>query len=298
MKTKILALSLLSVSAYAQVNIQGEVKNTPAKKVYLQEFKDKIFYTIDSAEVKGGKFTFSKNLHLPEVYGLTLQQDKSPVFLYLDEKDSAIEVLLDSSSYYANTKFTGSSAQDIFEKYKKAGRDFELKSFLQAHPNSIVSAYILYRNFAYRLEAEEIRTYLSLLAPNLQASPYGKNLQAYLQTLETLKIGQKAPDFIVADTEGKPLKFSDHWGKYVLLDFWAAWCGPCRMMEPVLKEIAGENMPGLTIGQLNVDENPQTAMKFEVMSIPTFLIFKDGVQVKRLTGAMPKAKLVDEIKTA
>lgn len=82
------------------------------------------------------------------------------------------------------------------------------------------------------------------------------------------------------------------------LDFWATWCGPCRMMEPVLKEIAGENMPGLTIGQLNVDENPQTAMKFEVMSIPTFIIFKDGKQVKRLTGAMPKAKLVDEIKTA
>lgn len=83
-----------------------------------------------------------------------------------------------------------------------------------------------------------------------------------------------------------------------VLDFWATWCGPCRMMEPVLKEIAGENMPGLAIGQLNVDENPQTAMKFEVMSIPTFIIFKDGKQVKRLTGAMPKAKLVDEIKTA
>ena len=83
-----------------------------------------------------------------------------------------------------------------------------------------------------------------------------------------------------------------------VLDFWATWCGPCRMMEPVLKEIAAENMPGLTIGQLNVDENPQTAMKFEVMSIPTFIIFKDGKQVKRLTGAMPKAKLVDEIKGA
>lgn len=95
-----------------------------------------------------------------------------------------------------------------------------------------------------------------------------------------------------ADFEGKVLGSK---GVFVL-DFWATWCGPCRMMEPVLQELAGE-MSDITIGQLNVDENPATAMKYEVMSIPTFIIFKDGSQVKRLTGAMPKAKFAEEIKS-
>lgn len=82
-----------------------------------------------------------------------------------------------------------------------------------------------------------------------------------------------------------------------VLDFWAPWCGPCRMMEPVLHEVAAE-LSGVTVGQLNVDENPQTAMKFEVMSIPTFIVFKNGVVAKRITGAMPKAKFIAEIQGA
>lgn len=80
----------------------------------------------------------------------------------------------------------------------------------------------------------------------------------------------------------------------VLVDFWAAWCGPCRMMEPVLHEIA-EEMPGLTVAQLNVDENGQTAMQYSVMSIPTFIVFKNGEVAHRVMGAMPKKKFVEEI---
>jgi thioredoxin 1 len=79
-----------------------------------------------------------------------------------------------------------------------------------------------------------------------------------------------------------------------VLDFWAPWCGPCRMMEPVLKEVAAE-YPGVTVGKLNVDENPAVATRFDILSIPTLLVFSGGQVVKKLVGAMPKKRLVDEL---
>ena len=81
----------------------------------------------------------------------------------------------------------------------------------------------------------------------------------------------------------------------VLLDFWAEWCGPCKMIAPVLEEIAGEQAGKLTIGKLNVDDNPGSARRFEVMSIPTLIVFQNGEPVKRLVGAKGKAALLDDL---
>jgi thioredoxin 1 len=82
--------------------------------------------------------------------------------------------------------------------------------------------------------------------------------------------------------------------KPVLVDFWAPWCGPCRMVAPVLEEIAGERAD-LKIVKLNVDENQQTAASFQVLSIPTMILFKAGKPVKSIIGAYPKQKLQAEL---
>ncbi len=74
----------------------------------------------------------------------------------------------------------------------------------------------------------------------------------------------------------------------VLVDFWAEWCGPCRMVAPVLDEIAGEMEGKIRIAKLNVDENQELASQFQVSSIPTFILFKDGQPADRMLGAMPK----------
>ena len=81
----------------------------------------------------------------------------------------------------------------------------------------------------------------------------------------------------------------------VLVDFWATWCGPCRMVAPFLEEIAAEKAGSLTVAKVDVDANPGTARDFQVVSIPTLILFKDGQPVKRIVGAKGKAALLREL---
>src|SRR5580704_8795831 len=84
----------------------------------------------------------------------------------------------------------------------------------------------------------------------------------------------------------------------VLVDFWAAWCGPCRMVAPVVEEIAQERADDLKVVKLNIDENQNTAIQFNVMSIPTLILFRNGQPAKTVIGAYPKKKLVAELEPA
>jgi thioredoxin 1 len=83
--------------------------------------------------------------------------------------------------------------------------------------------------------------------------------------------------------------------KPVIVDYWAEWCGPCRMVAPVLEEIAGEHADKVDVVKLNIDENPKVAQRYQIMAIPTMSVFHNGEVVKQIVGAKPKAALLKEL---
>ena len=103
----------------------------------------------------------------------------------------------------------------------------------------------------------------------------------------------KLPDVTDANFQSDVLESSEP----VLVDFWAPWCGPCRVVHPILEEMQGER-EDVRIVSLNIDDNQQTAARFEVLSIPTLILFKGGAEAKRIIGARPKRSLEAELEPA
>lgn len=116
--------------------------------------------------------------------------------------------------------------------------------------------------------------------------------------LQELMRAAQPPAVTPIASEGRPIVLTDATFEgevrkpgLLMVDFWAPWCGPCLRVSPVLEQIARERAGRMRLGKLNVDENPRTSMRFQVMSIPTMLLFKDGKLVDGIVGALPRAQI-------
>jgi len=124
-----------------------------------------------------------------------------------------------------------------------------------------------------------------------------------LEKIRVEKMQELAEKMDAAGKTSTPIKVTDadfdetikkH--SLIAIDCWAAWCGPCRMISPIINELAREYAGKIVFGKLNVDENPETATRFNVMGIPTLLVMKDGVEVDRLVGVAPKMMIESRLK--
>lgn len=321
MKLNLILALMLGIGTVQAQNIQalkleGAYVNKATGKVYLQKFNNKIFTTVDSATVVNGKFTFSTKVLLPELYGLSINTSKTPMYIFLDQNPVAVN--LDSTKNYSSSVVKGSVLQDEFNAFKGL-RDVNISDYIKAHPASLVSAYVLYRNFSYRLSPDQIEENMALLSPTLNNSSFVQQLKEITGVMNKVAVGKKAPDFSAADPAGKMVKLSDHYQKYTLIDFWASWCAPCRKENPNVvaafqkykdrgfavfgvsldknqaswqKAIKDDGLNWLQVSELNY-WNSEIAKQYGVRAIPAnFLINANGVIVgKNLRGEKLLEKL-------
>ncbi|MCD8192951.1 MAG: AhpC/TSA family protein [Tannerellaceae bacterium] len=240
--------------------IHGEVEGTQSGLVYLKSFRNKMFFTVDSTEIRDGKFEFKGSVGAPELYGLQTEDMNYPAQFFLE--DAPIRVKLDSE--HTKIWVENSPVNDIFaenaEKVYQPG--YNIDSLVSKYPNSPVSAFYLYRYHTYQMPLDELKATRAKLSPTLNNTAYVADLDQIIERLENVQIGKMAPEFTLPDPDGNPVSISDFRGQYVLLDFWAAWCPPCRRENPnIVKAFQEYKDKNFTIVGVSLDYNRNNWLK-------------------------------------
>ncbi|MFD2598958.1 redoxin domain-containing protein [Sphingobacterium corticis] len=311
MKTKVYLTTIGMLSSFvglqaqdSPVKLAGTVNHSDSKYVYLHRFENKTFTVIDSAKVSKKAFAFNTVLPLPELYGLSLSREEAPSYVFLDKGD--IKVQLDGASS-KEFEVSGSASQTLFETYKKE-KHTDVADFIAKHPDEIVSSYVLYRDWSYRLSPDQLERNIALLTSKQQQSRYTQELKKIIEVTRQVAVGKKAPPITAANPEGDDVALYDHLGKYTLIDFWASWCPPCRRENPNivanyqkykdqgfqiyaisldkkkdawLKGIADDHLTWLHVSELKY-WNSDIAAAYAVRAIPAnFLVDENGIIVAK-----------------
>jgi len=264
MKTYIYKLSwLVLIMVTASCNrqssflIDGEI-NAESEYIYLQSFRNKMFFISDSAKIRNGKFSFKGNVERPDLFGLTTDREETfqPHFIFIENSNIKVEI---DQAETQPIKVKGSSAHDLYESYLSNRRNFNIDSFIVAHPASTVPAYILYRDFSTRFSAEDLERSIGRFDPSLDDLDYIAELKEVINARRRADIGNEAIEFSLPSPEGDEISLSDFRGNYVLLEFWASWCAPCRRENPGLMNVYNKyNKDGFEILAISLDSKRES----------------------------------------
>lgn len=298
--TLILVMGILLASCASnkdKFNISGSIDSKDSVMVFLQKRGIDGWEKLDSTKVINGKFSFIGSVNMPEMLYLTMEEPKINFPFFVENSDISVEIYPDSVD---KSKVLGSPSQDIYEKYvamnnavmqkmddvysawktaKEIGDtaamkkndslsedlDKEVKaqlvSFIKLNNNTAVSPYLITRN-SYRFDLSDLENLMGVMDTSLKPSTYYKDIEKRIDLLRATAIGQIAPDFTLNDTAGKPVSLSSLKGKILLVDFWAAWCGPCREENPnVVKAWKTYNQKGFDVLGVSFDTNRDKWLK-------------------------------------
>lgn len=257
-KIILILLTTFHLNSFSQApsyEINGKI-NINDGTIYLKSFRNKMFFNIDSAKIVKGCFFFKGSVRHTDLYGLSTDKNNSfsPYYMFLE--NCPIQVTIDTRKD-ESVLITGSTANDLFVKYHY-NENYKIDSLISANPKSTVVAYLLYREIAPALSAAEIEANLALFDFSLKDLSYIKELKEIAAIKKSVEVGNLAPDFSGTTPDGKEIKLSDYLGNYLLLDFWASWCGPCRRENPNVV-IAYNNFKskGFSVFGVSLDKNKE-----------------------------------------
>lgn len=272
--------------------LNGSVSNQTSQ-IYMYQVIDDALELTDSAKVEAQKFSFAEKTITPQMVYLTLDNsNKIPVFVENNEitiyfkgaspdsmtvtgsevqtewegfqseiavYDEQLETLYDAY-YAANEKEDEAEMERISLEYDQADstKKTTVKTYINANSKSYVTPYLITKFLLYSSELEDIIALKSNLDESVSNSVYVTSIESRIDDLEKTKVGATIPDFTQNDKDGNPISITDLRGKYVLVDFWASWCGPCRGENPnVVKAYQKFKNKGFTVIGVSLDDNKE-----------------------------------------